>query len=51
MIKQKLGVFRKYLSIYWLYFNQYWKTRLVYKTLFAVGFIAQLVNLGASLAF
>jgi|AntRauMinimDraft_2_1070382.scaffolds.fasta_scaffold00005_124 ABC-2 type transport system permease protein len=51
MIKQKLGVFRKYLSIYWLYFNQYWKTRLVYKTDFAVGFIAQLVNLGASLAF
>lgn len=42
---------RKYLGIYWKYFKQYWKTRLVYKTDFTVGFIAQLVNLGASLAF
>jgi ABC-2 type transport system permease protein len=51
MIKDKLATVKKYLSIYWLYFKQYWKTRLVYKTDFAVGFIAQLVNLGASLAF
>jgi len=51
MIRQKLNLIRKYLSIYWLYFKQYWKTRLVYKTDFAVGFVAQLVNLGASLAF
>lgn len=51
MIKDKLSVVKKYLGIYWLYFKQYWKTRLVYKTDFAVGFIAQLVNLAASLAF
>lgn len=42
---------RKYLAIYWRYFKQYWKTRMVYKTDFAVGFVAQLVNLGSSLAF
>lgn len=51
MIKQKYEVLRKYLSIYWYYFKQYWKTRLVYKADFTVGFVAQLVNLGASLAF
>lgn len=51
MIKQRLNLIRKYLRIYWLYFRQYWKTRLVYKMDFTVGFIAQLVNLGASLAF
>jgi ABC-2 type transport system permease protein len=46
-----IGEVRKYLSIYWLYFKQYWKTRLVYKTDFLVGFLAQSVNLAASLAF
>jgi len=49
--KRMLSGLKKYLSIYWYYFKQYWKTRLVYKGDFAVGFIAQLVNLGASLAF
>lgn len=42
---------RKYISIYWQYFKQFWKSRLVYKTDFAVGFTAQLVNLATSLAF
>lgn len=50
-MKKYLEIANKYLVIYWLYFKQYWKTRLVYKTDFAVGFVAQLVNLGASLAF
>ncbi len=50
-MNERLSTLRKYLSIYWMYFRQYWKTRLVYKTDFAVGFVAQLVNLGASLAF
>lgn len=50
-MKNYLELAKKYLSIYWLYFKQYWKTRLVYKTDFTVGFVAQLVNLGASLAF
>jgi len=49
--ESKFGALKKYLSIYWYYFKQYWKTRLVYKADFAVGFVAQLVNLGASLAF
>lgn len=51
MIRKIVGVVKKYLAIYWRYFKQYWKTRLVYKADFAVGFVAQLVNLGASLAF
>jgi len=51
MLIEKAAEIKKYLVIYWYYFRQYWKTRLVYKADFAVGFIAQLVNLGASLAF
>ncbi|WEL19786.1 hypothetical protein SVXNc_0777 [Candidatus Nanohalococcus occultus] len=47
----KLDTVRKYIAIYWSYFKQYWKTRLIYKTDFTVGAVAQLVNLGASLAF
>lgn len=49
--KSRFKALKKYLSIYWMYFKQYWKTRLVYKADFAVGFVAQLINLGASLAF
>lgn len=51
MITEKTAMLKKYLRIYWYYFKQYWKTRLVYKADFTVGFVAQLVNLGASLAF
>lgn len=51
MMREKIDTVWKYLSIYWYYFKQYWKTRLVYKTDFMVGFVAQLVNLAASLAF
>jgi len=50
-VKEKIATLRKYLSIYLMYFKQYWKTRLVYKTDFLVGFTAQLVNLTTSLAF
>ncbi len=49
--KSRLKALKKYLSIYSYYFKQYWKTRLVYKADFTVGFVAQLINLGASLAF
>jgi ABC-2 type transport system permease protein len=49
--KSKFKALKKYLSIYSYYFKQYWKTRLVYKADFTVGFVAQLINLGASLAF
>ncbi|WP_347721618.1 ABC transporter permease [Candidatus Nanohalococcus occultus] len=49
--RMKLDTVRKYIAIYWSYFKQYWKTRLIYKTDFTVGAVAQLVNLGASLAF
>jgi ABC-2 type transport system permease protein len=51
IFESRIGILRKYLSIYWMYFRQYWKTRLVYKADFAIGFVSQLVNLGASLAF
>lgn len=49
--KSRFKALKKYISIYSYYFKQYWKTRLVYKADFAVGFVAQLINLGASLAF
>lgn len=42
---------KKYLRIYWLYFRQYWKSRLIYKTDFLLGFIGQAISLGTSLAF
>ena len=42
---------RKHLKVYWLYFRQYWKSRLVYKTDFALGFTAQAISLTMSLAF
>ena len=50
-MKSKLLVFKKYLTVYWVYFRQYWKTRLVYKTDFLLGFTAQAVSLVMSLAF
>ena len=50
-LKKKMSGFRKHLSIYWLYFRQYWKSRLVYKTDFVLGFTAQAISLVMSLAF
>jgi ABC-2 type transport system permease protein len=51
MIKSFAKRIRKGLRIYWLYFRQYWKTRLVYKTDFFLGFTAQAISLLMSLAF
>lgn len=42
---------KKHLLVYWHYFKQYWKSRLVYKTDFILGFTAQAISLGMSLAF
>jgi len=42
---------KKYLKIYWLYFTQYWKSRLVYKKDFMIGATAQFLNLATALAF
>lgn len=42
---------KKYFRIYWFYFKQFWKSRLVYKADFAVGFLAQTINLASSLIF
>lgn len=42
---------KKYLRIYWMYFIQFWKTRLVYKADFTLGFFGQAISLGTSLAF
>lgn len=41
----------KHLRIYWMYFRQYWKSRLVYRTDFILGFTAQAISLTTSLAF
>jgi len=41
----------KYLRIYWLYFRQFLKSRLVYKTDFLLGFFGQAISLASSLAF
>lgn len=41
----------KHLKIYWIYFRQYWKSRLVYRTDFILGFTAQAISLATSLAF
>ncbi|MDY6770602.1 MAG: ABC-2 family transporter protein [Candidatus Nanohaloarchaea archaeon] len=43
--------FRRYLRIYTLFFRQFMKTRLVYKTDFLLGFFGQAISLGSSLAF
>lgn len=50
-MKEKLNTFKKYTGIYWLYFKQYWKSRLVYKTDFILGATAQLTSVLVSLAF
>ena len=42
---------KKHLKVYWFYFRQYWKSRLVYKTDFILGFTAQAISLIMSLAF
>ncbi|MFB6100437.1 MAG: ABC transporter permease [Candidatus Nanohalobium sp.] len=42
---------RKHLTVYWIYFRQYWKTRLVYKSDFILGFTAQAISLATSLVF
>ena len=51
MLKDKIGVLKKYLSFYWLYFVQYWKSRLVYKTDFLLGATSQSISMAVSLAF
>jgi len=42
---------RKHLRVYLLYFKQFWKSRLIYKADFVLGFVGQLINLTVSLAF
>ena len=42
---------KKYARIYWMYFVQYWKSRLVYKTDFILGATSQLISVSVSLAF
>ncbi len=50
-MREKIRGLKKYARIYWLYFKQYWKSRLVYKTDFVLGASAQLVSTLTSLAF
>lgn len=47
----ELDNIKKYARIYALYFVQYWKARLIYKSDFILGALGQLINLGVSLAF
>lgn len=42
---------KKHLAIYFKYFIQYWKTRMVYRKDFILGFFSQAVNLATSIAF
>ncbi|MCJ7450334.1 MAG: ABC-2 family transporter protein [Candidatus Nanohaloarchaeota archaeon QJJ-9] len=42
---------KRYLTIYWRYFKQYWKSRLVYKGDFVTGLIAQTIATATSIAF
>lgn len=51
MFGQKTRVLKKYMRFYWLYFVQYWKSRLVYKTDFLLGAISQSISMAVSLAF
>lgn len=51
MIKDRIDSLRKYTRIYWLYFIQYWKSRLVYKTDFLLGATSQTISMAVSLAF
>lgn len=50
-MKDKMKVFRKYARIYWLYFVQYWKSRLVYKKDFLLGALGQTVSVVVSVSF
>ncbi|MFB6291980.1 MAG: ABC transporter permease [Candidatus Nanohaloarchaea archaeon] len=45
------GEVKRHLELYVKYFVIFWKTRLIYRTDFVLGFTAQLLNLVASLAF
>lgn len=51
MLKDKFEVLKKYARFYWLYFVQYWKSRLVYKTDFLLGATSQSISMAVSLAF
>lgn len=42
---------KKHLEIYIQYFIQYWKTRLIYRKDFLLGFFSQAINLAISIAF
>lgn len=42
---------KKHMKIYWQYFRQFWKSRMVYKKDFALGMFAQLISLATALAF
>ncbi len=50
-MKQKFDTLKKYAMIYYLYFVQYMKSRLIYKTDFILGASSQLVSMAVSLAF
>jgi ABC-2 type transport system permease protein len=50
-VKNKHKILKKYLRFYWLYFTQYWKSRLVYKTDFILGATSQTISMAVSLAF
>lgn len=50
-VRDRIRTVRWYARIYWLYFVQYWKSRLVYKSDFLLGMTSQAISLAASLAF
>lgn len=50
-MKEKIDPLKKYARIYYLYFIQYMKSRLIYKTDFVLGATAQLISMATSLAF
>ncbi len=47
----KLDEVKKYWRIYWLYFRQFWKSRLIYKADFVLGFTAHSLSVVFSVAF
>lgn len=48
---ERTDTVKKYGKIYYLYFIQYMKSRLIYKTDFVLGATAQLISMAVSLAF
>ncbi|MDY6778474.1 MAG: ABC-2 family transporter protein, partial [Candidatus Nanohaloarchaea archaeon] len=42
---------RRHFRVYLLYFVQFWKSRLIYKADFLLGFFGQAINLAVSLGF